>query len=177
MKEKKIFLIGFMGSGKSSVSKIVAGILNIPAFDTDDLIEIKAEKPIADLFKIKGENHFRNLEGEVLTEIIALSNPCIISTGGGLPCYFDRMNLLKENGITIYLKCSPEIIYNRIQNEIEKRPLIEIGTKDETIDFIYKKIESRKKIYEAANYIIDGNSKIEDVAQMIETIIRQLEVE
>jgi len=174
MNEKKIILIGLMGSGKSSVAKMVADKLSISAFDTDEWIENKSGKTIADIFKTKGENYFRELEGNALNELIPISKTCIVATGGGLPCYFDRMDMLNQSGITIYLKCSPEIIFDRIKNEIEKRPLIEKGTKTDSIDFIRKKLNERETIYESANYIIDANSSLEEVANKIINLIKPL---
>lgn len=177
MNEKKIFLVGFMGSGKSTLVKLLTQELHLPSFDTDEMIEKKTGLNIAQIFKLEGENHFRELEGEVLDELIRMEKPAIIATGGGLPCFAGRMELLNASGSTIYLKCSPEKLYERISSEISNRPLIEEGTKEETIGFIREKLMSRESIYEAAHHIFDADRPIVEVKKELSNLIKQLAVE
>ncbi len=177
MNQKKIFLVGFMGSGKSTLAKLLANDLHLPCFDTDEMIEKKVGSSISEIFKTKGENHFRDLEGEVLEELIRLEKPSIIATGGGLPCFEERMNLLNGSGITVYLRCSPEKLYERVSVDIGMRPLIEKGTKEETIEFIRQKIKSREAIYEMAHHKIDAGRNIDEVRKEMFELIRQQAVE
>src|SRR5688572_1061429 len=105
----KLFLVGLPGSGKSTIGKQLSNLLNLPLVDTDDLIIQKEKSTIEEIFKYHGENYFRELEKKTLHELIA-SDKLIISTGGGLPCFFDNMEVINKNGISIYLNVSPESI-------------------------------------------------------------------
>jgi shikimate kinase len=112
-----------------------------------------------------------------LNELIRAQKPSIIATGGGLPCFEERMKRLNDSGLTVYLRCSPEKLYERISADIENRPLIEKGTKDETIEFIRKKIKSRESIYEMAHHKIDAGRNIDEVRKEMLEWIRQQAVE
>lgn len=167
MKEKKIFLVGFMGSGKSTIAKLLASKMNLPLKETDSIIEKRAELTISEIFAEHGEEFFRYLEGVVLNEILLEPGAMIISTGGGLPCFDNRMEWMNRNDITVYLKCSPATLLSRIQRNPHKRPLLGNRTENELNEFVQTKLEERRSIYESAKIIINGDLASNDVVQEI----------
>ncbi len=152
--QTSIFLVGMMGSWKSTVGKRLAEKINFNFIDIDDEIEHKTSSLIEDIFKNDGEAHFRKLESKVLREKASVGNT-IISTGGGAILQPENRTILKTKGYTIYLKASPEILANRIHN-IEKRPLLNTGI------FLATQLENilieRKLFYkEVAHFTLDTN--------------------
>ena len=176
MKGKKIFLVGFMGSGKSTIAKLLASEMKLPLKDIDVIIEKRAELTISEIFKEHGEDFFRYLEGVVLNEILLEAGEMMVSTGGGLPCFDHRMEWMNRNDITIYLKCSVETLFNRIQKDSGKRPLVVNRTENELKEFVQNKLDERKSIYESASIIVDGNlSSIQVVQEILKQIKLQAE--
>lgn len=167
MKEKKIFLVGFMGSGKSTIAILLAKEMKLPLKDIDLIIEKRAELTISQIFKEHGEDFFRYLEGVILNEILLEPSSIIVSTGGGLPCFDNRMEWMNRKDITVYLKCSPDTLINRIQRNSETRPLLEDRTENDLKEFVQNKLEERKSIYESASIIVDGNLSSNKVVQEI----------
>jgi shikimate kinase len=167
MKRKKIFFVGFMGSGKSTIANLLASEMKLPLKDTDFIIEERAKLTISEIFKEHGEDFFRYLEGVVLNEILLEAGVMIVSTGGGLPCFDHRMEWMNRNDITIYLKCSVETIYNRIQKDCDKRPLLVNRTENELKEFVQNKLDERKSIYESATITVDGNLSSNEVVKEI----------
>ncbi len=161
LNKKNIILIGFMGSGKSTVGRILANILFFDFLDTDEIIEKKLfNNKIDKIFYIYGENFFRKLESKTLSIINKKINT-IIATGGGFPIY-QKKNFLKSIGLIFYLKASPEILFERVKKS-ENRPLLS------SFFQIYKK---RKKIYEKlSDFVIDTDFLLpEEVAFKIRSI-------
>jgi len=117
-----IILIGFMGSGKTTVGKILSSQLKFNFIDTDEIIENKENLSIPEIFNLFGEFYFRKLENSILTELKNLDN-CIISTGGGFPVYIKKINILKSLGLIFYLHSTPNILLKRIGQD-SNRPLI-----------------------------------------------------
>lgn len=155
---KNIFLIGFMGSGKSTIGKNLAKKLNKEFIDLDDYIVEKKQMTITDIFQQFGEEEFRKLENSALKEIIKNKNQ-IIATGGGVPCFYDNMEIMNENGTTVFLQLSAEELAKRLANEKAQRPLIAELSNSELIDFINKKLNERDKFYNKAKVIINSNSR------------------
>jgi shikimate kinase len=149
----KIFLIGFMGSGKSSVGRILAHKLNLPFFDTDEEIESYAGKSIQDIFEKEGEAHFRELEKTIIQKLIQEEN-CVIACGGGLACHNNLMQLLNKEGITIYLKLSSERLLNRFKNDSQKRPLLKGKNENEMKVFISDLLDEREFYYSQSQFKI-----------------------
>jgi shikimate kinase len=149
----KIFLIGFMGSGKTHWGSIWAAKSGLPFFDMDDMIEKAENKTIAQIFELHGETYFRQLETKVLHTFTAQDN-CIIACGGGTPCFNNNMQWMNKNGTTIYLKATAEEITKRLTNEQEKRPLIKNLNGKELLSFIKTKINEREKFYVTAKIIL-----------------------
>ena len=162
----KIYLIGFMGSGKSYIGKRLSAELGFQFLDLDEVIETAEKQTIANVFKTKGEDYFRNLESEHLKNTKELKN-IIISTGGGTPCFFGNMDWMNENGKTTFLNPTVDILFQRLESEITKRPIL-ANQSDETLRlFISQKLENRLKYYEKAHLIINIATFEQNIIQEI----------
>ncbi|MDR2651925.1 MAG: AAA family ATPase [Prevotellaceae bacterium] len=151
-KKKHIILVGMPGSGKSSMGFILSKLMHRIFIDTDYCILKKEKKSIASIFAEYGEDNFRKIERQVLLEILE-SEPAIISTGGGMPCFYDNMELMNEFAVTVYLKITPEQLFEHLKND-KKRPLVKGKTPEELMDYINTSLEQRKLYYEKADIII-----------------------
>jgi len=153
----RIFLIGFMGCGKTTLGRKLASRLGYDFMDLDHVLEAQAGMTIADYFTHHGEDAFRKLESEVLKKTNYPENS-VISTGGGLPCFFNNMDWMNEHGKTIYIKLSPKALATRLENEKTHRPLLREKHGEALVTFINEKLEERDKFYGMANIIADGLS-------------------
>lgn len=153
----KIFLLGFMGTGKSFWGKRWAGQNNLCFFDLDHEIEQKCGLTISQIFEQQGEAYFRDQERERLRSFENEDN-YILSTGGGTPCFYDNMQWMNENGLTIYLRTSLPIIKERLAREKSHRPLIRNYDDQEIEDFIKNSLRKRGKYYDQAHIILDTES-------------------
>lgn len=152
-----IFFTGFMGCGKTTWSRKLAAHLGYDFIDLDHLLEEQAGMTIAEYFASYGEEAFRILESEVLKQT-AYSNNTVISTGGGLPCFFDNMSWMNAHGKTVYIKLSPKTLVDRLEKGKAKRPLLRDKHGDELLAFITEKLAEREAYYLQAQYIADGIS-------------------
>jgi shikimate kinase len=150
---RRVFLIGFMGSGKTYWGKKWAASSNLRFFDIDDKVEREQEKTIAEIFAEDGEDHFRNLETNALRSFANQQN-VIVATGGGTPCFNDNITWMNGNGSCIYLHSSPEKIFQRLTSETEKRPLIKHLQNEELLFYIKEKIKEREPFYNRAEIIL-----------------------
>lgn len=148
----KIFLIGFMGTGKSYWGKRWAEKYGLDFFDLDEIIEAKLEKSIADIFEEDGEDIFRKAETACLRKFSEKNN-FIIACGGGAACFNDNMQWMNVNGITVYLSASANYIYDRVQPEKNRRPLIKKLDDQELVFFIKEKLKERELFYKQAKII------------------------
>lgn len=156
---KLIFLIGFMGSGKSTIGKKLSDILNYDFIDSDFWIEKEQGISINSIFNTKGEVFFRDLELKFI-QTINPNKPTIIATGGGLPCFNGNIEKLKKLGTVIHLKVSLDLIIERLQFDAT-RPLLNNQVDFEKINFIQNKLEERNVFYKQAHFTIDANQPIE----------------
>ena len=167
----KLVLIGYMGSGKSTVGMKLATALGYEFIDLDNRIEFLEGKSISEIFKEKGEIYFRKLENQILKDLVSSENNVLISTGGGTPCYGDTMEFLssQEATVTIYLKTSLAVLADRLFTERVNRPLIaHIDDKITLIDFIRKHLFERSFYYNQAKLNIDTeNASIGIIVQKI----------
>ena len=163
-----IALIGMMGSGKTTIGKMLQAKLSEFSFvDTDEEIVKLEQKTINDIFEEKGEAYFRTLETNILREIFK-NDKQIISTGGGIVCKEENLQLLKGNSLVIYLRAADKTLYNRIKNSTE-RPLLKSNNMQEKIISLLKQ---REAMYEKAHFIIDTDNKsIEEAEKEIIGII------
>lgn len=153
--EKSIFLLGFMGSGKSTVSKILAEKLGWKLIDMDERIVAEQKMSINDIFAQYGEEHFRKLETSLLQRLVE-GTPAVISCGGGLPLREKNRQIIKENGLGVLLTASPETIYKRLIGD-DQRPLLKDSM---TVEHIAEMLESRKAAYdEVAHIVVDTENK------------------
>jgi shikimate kinase len=157
-----------MASGKSAVGKILASKLNIRFIDLDVYIETSENTSIKSIFETKGEIYFRIKESEYLQEILNLTEDCIISLGGGTPCYGANMDYIKKNSKSFYLKASINTIFNRIKRETSQRPLVATIGVDNLKEFIGKHLFERTLFYTKADETILVNDK------SLETIVEEI---
>ena len=149
------FLIGFMGSGKSHWGKKWASAHNKSFVDLDEVIELKEGKTIADIFELKGETYFREIETLALKSCYNLHDT-IIACGGGTPCFFDNMQWMNTNGNTIYIRCTVTEILDRVLSEKEKRPLLKKLNQGELLFFIEQKLKEREVFYSQAKLTVQS---------------------
>lgn len=157
----KIVLIGYMGSGKTSVGKVLAEELKIPFRDLDTEIETIESKSIAEIFQDKGEIYFRKLENRTVKDLLSKDNDFILATGGGTPCYANSLSIMLDapNTLTVYLKAPISVLGNRLFLEKEKRPLIShLQTHDELMEFIGIHLFERSHFYNQAGLVIDAKT-------------------
>lgn len=162
-----IFLIGYMGSGKTTLGKKLAARLNYEFIDLDHVFEARAGMPIADYFANHGEDAFRKLESEIL-KTTAYPEKAVISTGGGVACFFDNMEWMKAHGKTVYLKLNAKMLAGRLENNKDDRPILRHKHGDELIAFIDEKLTERELWYNQAEFLAEGlNMTAEKLEQLL----------
>lgn len=149
----RIYLIGYMGCGKSTLGKKLAKRLNVQFIDMDDYLEARNYKTIPQIFAEEGEDAFRIKERKALEELVEFTD-VVIATGGGAPCFFDNMDLMNRTGKTLFLNMAPSILASRLLQSKTDRPLIRGKSKAELIDFIDETLKKRRPFYEKAHYQI-----------------------
>ena len=149
-----IFLVGFMGCGKSTKAKQLANLIGCPLIDIDAIIVEQEKRSIVDYFSIHGETAFRQLEQSVLRNI-SYPETCVVATGGGLPCYFDNMDWMNKKGVTVYLEMDPLQLVSRLHNR-EKRPLLQGMNDDQLLNFIENKLQERNPFYRKAQICVNA---------------------
>jgi len=154
----KIFLIGFMGSGKTHWGKLLSAKLQLPFRDLDSLIVDKEQQSIADVFSEKGEEYFRYQEKEALEELVNREESFILSCGGGTPCFFNNIEFMKKSGRVVWLNTSVDVLKNRLLKERMSRPLIREINDEELKRYIIRKLSERKMYYEQADIMVNEES-------------------
>ena len=150
----RIYLIGFMGCGKTHWGKQLSEKLQMPFFDLDSLIEEREDKSITEIFAEMGEEYFRMLEKDVLYMITENHPTFVMACGGGAPCFFNNIDYMKRRGTTVWINCSTDCLYTRLIKEKDKRPLIKNLPDEELKSFIIKKYSDRKIFYQQADVIL-----------------------
>ncbi len=158
-----------MGSGKSTIGRLLADKLNYNFLDTDQLIENALSESVENIFENKGELLFREVESEILNKTFLFEN-IIVSTGGGLVCHNSNMDKILENGIAIYLYLTEEELVERLEGD-SSRPLLKNKSADELLSFIKDHLESRHKFYEKSNYKIEGSKSKEQIVNEIKLVL------
>lgn len=158
-----VILIGFMGCGKTTLGRKLARALDYRFLDADDAIEAAEGMSIPEIFAQKGESHFRQLEHQFISGLRDRQN-VVVSTGGGMPCFGNNMDLLNEAGTTIYLKRSVPELVHRLVHARKQRPLIAGKNRKELVDFIGELLPVREKYYLQAAFVLERD------AQTAETI-------
>lgn len=162
--KERIYLTGFMGTGKSTVGAYLSRMTSRRIIDTDSLIEKESGMSIPEIFKNHGEEYFRELERNALISTFQLKN-VIISTGGGLPVYKDNMKLINQNGISVCLMARPDVILSRVRSENNIRPLLHGDDSEKKLNLL---IQKRVYYYIQVSILVDTSDKtIEEIAKYI----------
>jgi len=165
---RPIFLIGFMGSGKTTLGRKLANYLQKDFIDLDQLIVERVGMSIPEYFEKNGEHQFRMLESQILKEQTA--HHVVISTGGGSPCYFDNMDWILANGMAVYLHLTPKALHARLQqSKISNRPALKGLSGEELLQFIEEKLAEREPFYTRAHLHIDQlNTSVETLSKALQ---------
>ena len=169
---KRIYLIGYMGAGKTTIGKALERHTSLSFIDLDCYIEGRFRKTISQLFAEKGEASFRELERRMLHEVSEFED-VIISCGGGTPCFFDNISYMNECGKTIYLKVSVAELAARLEGGKHTRPVLKNRSGEELRQFIQENLQARSSFYEQAQGIFDAEAMttVEDVNQIVEALL------
>ncbi|WP_165026090.1 shikimate kinase [Dysgonomonas sp. ZJ279] len=172
---KRIFLIGYMGTGKTTAGRELAKALGVEFVDIDHFIQARYLKSVSQLFEDVGEAEFRKIESNILKEVGEFED-VVISTGGGTPCFFDNIDYMNRVGTTIYLKASPEALSSRLNTCKEKRPLIRDKNEEELYAFVVESLQKREPFYSKAGIIFETEELVnrEDVDKYIQQLIAKL---
>jgi shikimate kinase len=151
---KRIILIGYMGSGKTTVGKALGRELSLPFYDLDWYIESRMRKKVSAIFTERGEEGFRQIEHNMLHEVAEFEN-VIISCGGGTPCFFDNMEYMNSQAEVVWLKADPEVLYKHLLMGKGDRPLLKGKSSEELITFIREQLSVREPFYSQAHHVLD----------------------
>lgn len=165
---KRIFLIGYMGSGKTTLGRAFAKTAGLSFIDLDWYIEERSHRTVSQLFEEEGEEGFRRLERRMLHEVAEFEN-VVIACGGGTPCYYDNMNFMTESGVTVFLDASQDVLFRRLKVASANRPLLKGKTDTELREFISAGLQSRMSWYSKAQLRMDA-SRLESRHQIAESI-------
>lgn len=166
----RVSLIGFMGTGKSIVGKLLAPELGVGYLDTDQLIEEREGRSIPEIFDREGEDYFRELETEVLTEILHNREHFVLSTGGGIVLASKNRRLLKSGTFPVLLEAAPTVIYNRIKGD-QHRPLLNV---EDPLQEIRQLLTVRHQYYHEFKYALDtGNRSPEEIVDLIQEKLKE----
>ncbi len=170
---QKVVLVGYMGSGKSIIGKLLSEKTGIKFLDLDEIIEQNENCSIKNIFETKGEIYFRKIEHSIFKESIQNKNSFILSLGGGTPCYANNHEMLhNDNVVSIYLNASIDTLYNRLILEKSNRPILADQSASELKEFIAKHLFDRGFYYNQSKHIIDVNNKtVEEIIIEIEKIL------
>ena len=175
---KRIIIIGYMGSGKTTVGHALSQDLNLPFYDLDWYIESRMHSNVKEIFDTKGEEGFRRIEHNMLHEVAEFED-VIISCGGGTPCFFDNMDYLNQQGETVFLKCTPDVLYQHLKMGKTVRPLLLNKTPEEVREFINVQLKEREPFYNKAKHIIDVTvmDNREKIKITVDTIKKELGID
>lgn len=168
----RVYLVGYMGAGKTTLSRRLAALLGLESYDLDEMFESRYKISIPDFFKKYDETLFRRLESQLLKET-SISDNIVFSTGGGVACFYDNMDWMNRHGITVYLQMDPISIVHRLSNAKKKRPLVESKTPEELLEFVREHLRQRNIFYSQAQIIVKGESV--DAASLAQQILNRAE--
>ncbi len=166
----RIFLLGFMGVGKSTLGRLLAVRVSLPFVDLDEWIEDKMEMSIAEIFSSYGEPFFRKLEHDNLREITETYDRFVMATGGGLPCYNGNLEMMNKQGLTVYLRASGAELASRLASSLGKRPVLDAMDPAGRYRHIASLLAQREVIYSRAKVTVDlslAASKEDNVDQIM----------
>lgn len=171
----RIILIGYMGAGKTTVGKALAQDLQLPFYDLDWYIEERFRHTIPQIFAEKGEDGFRRVEQNVLHEVAEFED-VVISCGGGTPCFFDNMDYMNRQAMTVYLKASPDVLFQHLKMGKTERPLLKGKTDEELKAYIQASLATREPFYSRARHtldvsLLDDYKKIQDAVRLLRELL------
>ena len=169
-----VSLVGYMGSGKSTTGKDLAKALGYQFIDLDEYIEEKYQAKIAEIFEKEGELGFRKIEREALKEVLTTTN-IVLSLGGGTPVYYDNMDEIVKNSVSVFMRVQLPQLVKRLENKKENRPLIAHLNKEELTEFIAKHLFERNQYYEKAKYTISISNQ--STLEILDQIMNHLKTE
>ena len=166
----RIYLIGYMGSGKTKTAELLSKIFKCDFVDTDHLVEEITGTTVTAIFKTKGQDYFREIEKNVLRSTVK-KNSCVISTGGGTPCYFDNMEWMNAHGITVYLETNAGLLFHRLATSRSGRPLIESLDDVELMEQIMSHLVVRNPVYKQSMISVNAASlNVKELADKIKAL-------
>lgn len=173
---RRIFLIGYMGVGKTTAGRELAKVMDLEFIDLDHFIQNRYNKTISQIFEEVGEAKFREIENKILKEVAEFEN-VVVSTGGGAPCFFDNIDIMNASGITVYLKASPALLSARLNTCKEKRPLIKDKNEAELLEFVAANLDKREPFYGRAKVIFETEELVnrEDVQPYVLKLMDRIE--
>ena len=151
----RIYLMGYMGSGKSTLGKKIASAMDFQFIDLDKAIEENTHQTIAEIFNDFGEAHFRKLETKILKEV-SKKEQVVIALGGGTPCFNENMEIIKSTGLSVYIEIPPKGLLNRLEHSKNIRPKIKEIKGQILLDYITKELTERELYYSQADLTVDG---------------------
>ncbi|HET9276971.1 MAG TPA: shikimate kinase [Flavitalea sp.] len=166
----RIFLIGFMGSGKTYWAKILADRLKLPLYDLDMEIINKEQRSVSEIFSKSGEEYFRVKEREILEALIDKNSSMVLSCGGGTPCFLNNIELMKKYGTVVWLNTHVDVLLQRLLKEKAQRPLLKNVDDNDLKGYIIRKLNERRMYYQQADLTIDNENSI-SVNYLVETIL------
>jgi len=162
---KRIFLIGYMGAGKTTLGRPLAQVMKLEFIDLDNFIEARYRKTVKEIFAEMGEEGFRKIEHRSLEEVSEYEN-VVIALGGGTPCFMDNMDIVKKAGVSVYLKPTEEVLLDRLIKGKHKRPLLANKNDDEILQVIREQLAWREPYYLRADIVFEA-SHLENKADII----------
>lgn len=170
----RIFLIGYMGAGKTTLGKALARNLGLTFVDLDWYVEERFHKTVRQIFEERGEDGFRDVEKRMLHEVGDFEN-VVISVGGGTPCFFDNMDYMNGAGETVFLDVDVDVLFRRLRVAKQQRPLLAEKTDEELKTFIVEALQKRLPFYTKAKYVFNGEL-LEDRHQIQQSVERLKEL-
>ena len=172
---RRIILIGYMGSGKTTVGRALSKDLELPFYDLDWYIESRMRKKVSQIFAERGEEGFRQIERNMLHEVAEFED-VIISCGGGTPCFFDNMDYINGQGQVVWLRCEPDVLHKHLMMAKGERPLLKGKSPEELTAYICEQLAYREQFYSKAHYtldvsLMDNYDKIEITIQKLKELL------
>ncbi|WP_430613505.1 shikimate kinase [Flavobacterium sp. JP2137] len=170
---KKIILLGYMGSGKSTTAKALGKLLQLPVYDLDQLIEQECQSSISQLFLERGEIFFRKKEQALFQRLLQQPESFVLSLGGGTPCYANNHLLLADKQVfSVYLKASIPTLLHRLENAVETRPVLAKNSEEPLESFIAKQLFERSYYYHHAQQVVSVDQKdVATIAAEIQSLL------
>lgn len=165
---KPLYIIGYMGCGKTTFGRALSQSTGLKFIDLDQLIEERQNATVREIFDTKGEEEFRRIERDMLRETAEMEN-VIVSCGGGTPCFFDNVAFMNDNGTTLWLEATHDCLFSRLIRKREKRPLLANRSDEEIRHIIISQLETRSPFYSQAAIRWKGDS-LEDRRQIDENV-------